>query len=193
MVHRAVPRLPEGAILFRFDPLNVVGVTREAESVPGSPNAIHQDPGVGLEAEVLHRLRQILRERGATRDLLQMPQAMLPFEGREVEALEYFPWKRMIGSTGELRLKDLLEAPADAFVSRCYRLLLGREPTPEETQRNSARASGSLRRLSFVSSLRLTDEGRRAAVPITDVVPRLGPALWSFVARIATNPLRKGK
>jgi hypothetical protein len=167
-------------------------VTAEAESAPGSSDAIHEDPDVGLEGEVLDRLRQVLRERGATRDLLQMPQAMSPFEGREVEALEYFPWKRMVGSTGELPLKDLLQAPANAFVSRCYRLLLGREPTPEEMQRNDARASGSLRRLWFVSSLRLTGEGRRAGVRLTNVVPRLGPALWSSVARIA-KPLRKRK
>jgi hypothetical protein len=118
---------------------------------------------------------------------------MLPFEAGEVEALEYFPWKRMFGSTGELPLNDLLQAPADAFVSRCYRLLLGREPTAEETQRNDARASGRLRRLWFVSSLRLSDEGRRVGIPLTEVVPRLGPALGSFVASIATKLRRKRK
>jgi len=167
-------------------------VTANAEPVPGSSDAIHEDPGVGLEAEVLDRLRQVLRERGATRDRLQMPQAMLPFETAEVEALEYFPWKRMVGSKEVLPLKDLLQAPADAFVSRCYRLLLGREPTPEETQRSKAHASGDLRRLWFVSWLRWTSEGRRAGVPLTDVIPHLA-ALWSSVARIATKPSRKRK
>jgi hypothetical protein len=78
------------------------------------------DPHYGvspeLEAEVLDRLREALRARGATGNLLQMPQAMLPLDANEVEAIEYFPWKRMVGSKEALPLRELLDAPVGAFV-----------------------------------------------------------------------------
>ncbi|HKQ70285.1 MAG TPA: hypothetical protein VJT73_13140 [Polyangiaceae bacterium] len=135
------------------------------------------------ESEVLDRVRSVLADHRAKGVAVPIPQALLPLDRDEVEGLEFYPWRVPLGWKGQVRIEDLVDAPDDVFVARCYRLLLLREPTPAEAERAAASLSRGWAKALLVSQIRWSVEGRKCDVPLVGARRRLAPALATSVAQ----------
>jgi hypothetical protein len=142
--------------------------------------------------EVLSRIRATIAGRRVSGVGIVAPQALLAFDADEVEALEYYPWRRTFGSREPIDIRDLLEAPSEALVKRCYRLLLLRDPTPSEAERGAEKLACGWSPLVLVARLRWSAEGRQVGIVVPGIAPRLLPALAVSLARTATSAFRKG-
>ncbi|HEY4156889.1 MAG TPA: glycosyltransferase family 2 protein [Polyangiaceae bacterium] len=91
------------------------------------------------------------------------------------EALEFYPWRRRLDSQESVLIDDLVLAPAALFVTRCYRLLLRRDPSTAELSAAEGKLRLGLGRAPFVALLRYGAEGRRAGVPVEGLAARLLP------------------
>ena len=143
------------------------------------------------EADLLARVRAVIAARRANGAIVPLPQALLLFDESELEGLAFYPWRRMIGFRTDIRVKDLLKAPAEVFVARCYRVLLLRDPTDEEARWGKKMLTHVGGRLAVLARLRWSAEGRQAAVPLRTVGPRLVPVLGPSSARLARSIFRK--
>jgi hypothetical protein len=123
-------------------------------------------------AEVLERVRATLDRRRALGVVVPPPQALLPLDADEVEPLESMPWRIAVGTRVDVDLEHLLLAPRAAFVERCYRRLLLRNPEPGEAQRDALERDGVWTRMRLLVRLRASAEGRRAGVRILGLAPR---------------------
>jgi O-antigen chain-terminating methyltransferase len=137
----------------------------------------------GPTTEVLDQVRATLHRGRAKGALVPPPQALLPLDADEIEPLEFYPWRMVVGSKTELLLKDALETPADRFVRRCYRLLLLRDPDENEARLAAESPATGWTRLILIARLRGSAEGRRAGVRVVGLGLSLLPALVSSVFR----------
>jgi hypothetical protein len=160
----------------------------ETEQMPGARGSAPLAAGAGTSVEItshalLDQIRSVLAERrGQGREILP-PQALEPLALDEVEALEYYPWRRPIGSRDALKIEDLIECPRDLFVRRCFRLLARRDPDESEAASAERLLDLGWDRLVLIARLRWTGEGRRAGVPLQSFARRLPWALSRSLRR----------
>jgi hypothetical protein len=148
------------------------------------------EPLLSDAADVLERVTRVLAERGATNDLLKIPQSLLPLAASEVEGLEYYPWKRLLGSKAPLRIRDLQKAPGEVFVARCYRLLLVRNPSVSEAEECERHLRAGMPRAILMAKLRFSAEGRACGVPVPGLSLRAALASGLWVGRACTGIVR---
>jgi glycosyltransferase involved in cell wall biosynthesis len=117
--------------------------------------------------EVLARIRDVVEQRRTRGDDTLEPQAISPLDPAQVESLELYPWRRIVGTRTPINVADLVLAPSERFVDRCYMLLLHRHAQPAEALEFSSWALKKWRRLAFIYRIRWSAEGRRAAIPLS--------------------------
>ena len=141
---------------------------------------------------VVARIQATLASRRAGGAVAAPPQALVGFDADEVEALEFYPWRKVLGSPGPVRLHDLLEAPPDAFVGRCYKLLLLRDPDPKEAQEVRDQLARGFTRLLVIARLRWSAEGRKVGIGVPGLASRVPPSFALSVARAMVAAFGKG-
>ena len=161
----------------------------------GTPNPPKQGDGRPPDAAtsraqvtrdpVLSRVRENIARRRALGSSVALPQALLEFDDDEVEGLELHPWKRVLGSRAEIDVRDLVDAPKETLVRRCYRLLLLREPDAGEAKRAARLLSAGWTPVMLVARVRWSAEGRKTGVPVRGLALRWVPGLGLSLARKA--------
>ena len=132
---------------------------------------------------VLSRVRETVARRRAAGANDALPQALLGFDEDELEGLAYRPWRRVLGSRSEIDVRDLLEAPKETVIRRCYRLLLIRDPNVSEADRWERALERGWTPVVLVAFLRWSAEGRSAGVPVRGVALRLPAGLGMSLVR----------
>jgi hypothetical protein len=123
--------------------------------------------------------------------MVSLPQALLGLDDDEVEGLELHPWKRVLGSRSEIDVRDLVDAPRETLVRRCYRLLLSRDPDESEAARAERLLADGWTPVMLVARVRWSAEGRTAGVPVRGLALRSVPGLGLSLVRKALGALGK--
>ena len=133
--------------------------------------------------ELLQRVRRVVEERRRSGDPSPAPQPLFPDE--PVEGSDFFPWRKPAPGTappGTIAANDLLELQPDRFVTRLFHAVAGRDPSPAELDRWTARvARHSWQRVVAVLGVRLSRSGRARALPLR--------VRWGPFVRLATGAL----
>jgi hypothetical protein len=138
---------------------------------------------------VLSRVRETALRRRAMGGVVGLPQTLLGLDDDEMEGLEHYPWKRVLGSRSEVAVRDLVDAPRETLVRRCYRLLLLRDPDEGEAERAERLLTAGWTPVLLVARVRWSAEGRTAGVPVRGLALHSVPGLGLSLVRKALAAL----
>ncbi len=143
--------------------------------------------------EILSRLSAELSARQSRGAAVIQPQALLPSDAAEFEALISYPWKRAIGSSESIGARELACGPEQTLVRRLFRVLLLREPTAEESRRGSSLLERGVAPELLMAQLRWSNEGRKAGIKVRGIARSLPSALARSLVRFTGESIGKAK